>query len=292
MSAVEPLRAEALAKINRELRVGPRRPDGYHEIRSRFVTVDLSDALEAREARGWEFSCAGGPGDDSNLAARAAAALASAAGMARRGSLSLGKRIPVGAGLGGGSADAAVALALLARLWNVSLPEARLAEIAAAIGSDVPYFLEGGEADVGGRGERVVPRDDAPPRELTVLVPPFAIPTAEVYAAFDRIGGAAAPPAKLGIAASARFLGPNDLERAIVAVRPEMRDYLEQGRNMAEECGVTGSGSAIVLVGASPAAVADLVARHPGTRALPTRTVSREEYRRRAGFAAAGAARA
>jgi len=279
-----PRRAEALAKVNRELRVGPRRSDGFHEIRSRFVTVDLSDSLEVREGAAWEFSCAGGPEDDSNLAARAAAALAKAAGIPRRGALSLEKRIPAGAGLGGGSADAAVALGMLARLWDVSMPADRLTAIAASIGSDVPYFLSGGEADVGGRGERVVPREDSPARIITILIPPFSISTADVYEAFDRIGGSAAPPERLEIESTGRFLGRNDLERAVVDVRPEMRDYLEEGRTVAAECGVTGSGSAIVLVGASAEAVADLVMRHPGTRALPARTVSRDEYRRRAGF--------
>ncbi|HEY7114015.1 MAG TPA: 4-(cytidine 5'-diphospho)-2-C-methyl-D-erythritol kinase [Thermoanaerobaculia bacterium] len=283
-----PLRAEALAKVNRELRVGPRRADGYHEIRSRFVTVDLADVLEVRDAEAWEFSCAGGPDDESNLAARAAAALAAAAGVDRRGSLSLVKRIPAGAGLGGGSADAAATLAILARLWDASPAPERLSEIAASIGSDVPYFLEGGEADVGGRGERVIAREDDPPIDLTILVPPFPLATSEVYAAFDRAGGAATPPARLAIESSGRFLGPNDLERAVVAVRPEMRDYLEAGRAIARECGVTGSGSAIVLVGAPPQAVADLVARRPGTRALATRTVGRVEYRRRTGISAPG----
>jgi len=292
VSPAEPRRAEAVAKINRELRVGPRRADGYHEIRSRFVTVDLADAFEARDAEAWKFACAGGPTDDSNLAARAASALAEAAGIQRRGALSLTKRIPAGAGLGGGSADAAVALAVLAKLWNVSLPPERLAAIAASIGSDVPYFLVGGEADVAGRGERVVAREDSPARALTILVPPFSVATAEVYAAFDRIGGATPPPERLAIESSGRFLGPNDLERAVVAVRPEMNAYLEEGRRAADECGVTGSGSAIVLVGASRESVGGILSRHPGARALTARTVGRAEYRRRTGIEDGGSARA
>lgn len=292
MNSAGSRRAEAFAKVNRELRVGPRRSDGYHEIHSRFVTVDLSDSLEVRERASWEFSCTGGPEDDSNLAARAAAALADAAGISRRGALSLEKRIPSGAGLGGGSADAAVALGLLSRLWRVELPGERFAAIAASIGSDVPYFLSGGEADVAGRGEHVVPREDSPARVLTLLVPPFSLATADVYAAFDRIGGAEPPPERLGIETNGRFLGPNDLERAVVAVRPEMRDYLEEGRTIAAECGVTGSGSAIVLAGAPSEAVAEIVSRHPGMRALTARTVGREEYRRRAGFGDGGASRA
>jgi 4-diphosphocytidyl-2-C-methyl-D-erythritol kinase len=292
LNPAEPRRAEALAKVNRELRVGPRRADGYHEIRSRFVTVDVSDALEVREGASWKFSCAGGPEDDSNLAARAAAALAKATRISRRGALALEKRIPAGAGLGGGSADAAVALGMLTRLWNVSLPAEDLAAIAASIGSDVPYFLTGGEADVGGRGERVVAREDSPVRAITILVPPFALATADVYAAFDRIGAADPPPERLAIETNGCFLGPNDLEHAVVAVRPEMRGYLEEGRTVAVECGVTGSGSALLLLGARPEAVADIVSRHPGTRALTARTVGRAEYRRRTGFGDGGVSQA
>jgi 4-diphosphocytidyl-2-C-methyl-D-erythritol kinase len=288
------LRAQAPAKINRELRVGPRRPDGYHEIRSRFVTIDLADAIEAQEATGLELvgEPPGLPADRSNLVARAALALAERLGLAPRVRLRLEKRVPMGAGLGGGSADAAVTLRLLCRLWRLSVSDSDLAALGATLGSDIPFFLFGGEADVAGRGERVTPRDDGPLRTLTLLFPPFSLSTADVYAEFDRIGGASPPPERLEIEASGRFFGPNDLERAVVAVRPEMGDYLASGRRIAGECAVTGSGSAIVLVGAAPESLAEILGRHPGSRVLGCRTIGRQEYRRRIGAEDDGVPRA
>src|SRR5512144_3089805 len=151
------LSAEAPAKINRELRVGPRRPDGFHEIRSRLCSIDFSDRLEVEESDRLDLSCSGIPipCDETNLVARAARALADRIGIAPSARIRLEKRVPAGAGLGGGSADAAVTLLLLSRLWSSRLRREELSEVAARLGSDIPFFLHGGEADVAGRGERV-----------------------------------------------------------------------------------------------------------------------------------------
>ena len=102
------------------------------------------------------------------------------------------------------------------------------------------------------------------------------------------------PPARLEIegSGSGRFFGPNDLESAIVAVRPEMRDYLETGRSVARECAVTGSGSTVVLAGAEPDAAAEIARRHPEALVLPSRTISREEFRARSQGGDAPAAKA
>jgi len=281
VTADRALSARAPAKINRELRVGPRRGDGYHDIRSRFVTIDLADSLEARAAADFSFFCQPDslPADSSNLVARAARSLAEALGIAPHVQLRLSKRVPIGAGLGGGSADAAVTLRLLCRFWGAEPPEATLAEIAASLGSDVPFFLVGGEADVGGRGERVEPRDDRASEDLVLLVPPYSISTAEVYAAFDRLGGTVPLSGRLEIESSGRFFGPNDLERAIVAMRPEMGSLLERGRRIADECAVTGSGSTLVLRGAEKGGIDACLAANPGLRAMACRTVGRAEYR-------------
>ena len=281
------MKAEALAKINRELRVGPRRPDGYHGIRSRFVTIDLADTIEVEPSTRWDLVCDTPelPTGESNLVARAARALASRLGRRAEALVRLSKRVPMAAGLGGGSADAGVALALLSRLWGRTLPEKELSEVAAGVGSDVPFFLTGGEADVGGRGEAVLAREDGAPHPLTLLLPPFALSTAEVYAAFDRLGASRAVPERLAIEESGCFFGPNDLERAAVAVRAEMGDYLAFARSVARECALTGSGSTIVLVGASPKSLAALRQRFPDARTFETRTVGRAEYVRRSGLA-------
>ncbi len=295
MSGPRVLSAEAPAKLNRELRVGPRRADGFHEIRSRFTSIDFADRIEAADAETLTLTCDPPelPADRSNLVLRGAVLLSEHLGIAPQARLTLRKRIPVGAGLGGGSSDAAATLRLLLRLWNRPLPAAELAALAASLGSDVPYFLSGGEADVSGRGEVVVPREESRREEVLLLVPPFSIATAEVYAAFDRMGGAAAPPERLEIETSGRFFGPNDLDGAASRVRPEMGELLETGRSLARECAMTGSGSTVVLVGAAPGAAAAMASGHPGVRVIPSRTISREEFRRRLeGGGDAAAARA
>jgi 4-diphosphocytidyl-2-C-methyl-D-erythritol kinase len=277
------LSAEAPAKINRELRVGPRRPDGFHEIRSRLTSIDFSDRLEVEESDRLELSCSGipVPCDDTNLVARAARALADRIGIAPCARIRLEKRVPAGAGLGGGSADAAVALLLLSKLWSSRLRQEELSELAARLGSDVPFFLHGGEADVAGRGERVIPLEDSPPRQLHLWIPPFSVSTAQVYAAHERPGGAAALPGRLEIEKTRNFLGPNDLASAVLETESEMEDYLRLARLEARESGITGSGSALILVGLGPGGEERLAQAHPEATVQRVRTLSREEYRRR-----------
>jgi 4-diphosphocytidyl-2-C-methyl-D-erythritol kinase len=278
------LDAEAPAKINRELRVGARRADGFHEIRSRFCTIDLADRLEVEEAESLEVSCSGIPVPEGvdNLVARAAKELAEELGIEPRARIRLEKRIPAGAGLGGGSADAAVTLLLLSRLWETPVPEESLSRVAARLGSDVPFFLLGGEADVAGRGERVTAREDPPEREILLLVPPFSIATGEVYAAYSRLtGGAARLPERLEIDATGNFLGPNDLASAVLEIQGQMVDYLRSARQVASEVGITGSGSAIVLCGVTAEGERALARVHPGASLFRVRTLRREQYRRR-----------
>ncbi|HEY7369073.1 MAG TPA: 4-(cytidine 5'-diphospho)-2-C-methyl-D-erythritol kinase [Thermoanaerobaculia bacterium] len=274
------LAVEAPAKVNRELRIGARRPDGYHEIRSRMVSIDLADRLEAEEGGAFTFHCdaPGVPSDGENLAARAARALADRTGRSASGHLALEKRVPAGSGLGGGSSDAAAALALLCALWRVSLdPSERLA-IAGSLGSDVPFFLVGGEAEVTGRGEVVEAREDEAPRDLLLLVPPFSVATRDVYAAHR---AADSTPGSLDIEESGRFLGRNDLEPAVVSVQPSMAAYLRSAREAAPEAGITGSGAAIVIAGADADAREWIARRHPDAALLPCRTLTRQEYRAR-----------
>lgn len=278
------LRAEAPAKINRELRVGALRSDGYHEVFSRIVSIDLADRLEIAQAQELQFSCAGAklPTDDSNLVIRAAKALAKHLKIPPRARIRLEKHVPVGAGLGGGSADAAVALLLLARLWEFSGPLEELLEIAAGLGTDVPFFLVGGEADVSGRGERVLPREDSPAEELLLLVPPFSLATRQVYAGFDRLQGAKpALPQQLTVETSREFFGPNDLHEAVLQTEPRMDGYLDSAREAAAEFAITGSGSSIVMRGIDSQARGWLERRHPEATLQAARTLGRQEYWRR-----------
>lgn len=281
------LSGEAPAKINRELRLGGRRPDGYQEIRSRVVSIDLVDRVTVERGAGLlDLVCEGlaVPLDDSNLVVEAARALAERLGKAPDARIRLEKRIPVGAGLGGGSSDAARTLALLVRLWEAPLAPAELASIAAHLGSDVPFFLTGGEADLEGRGERVTALPDSPPEDLLLFVPPFAISTADAYAAYRRRApdpDESRSPAALEVATSEKFFGPNDLALAVLEINSEMKVLVESARAFASECAITGSGSAIVLKGTAENAGERLATLYPEARIVRSRTLSRDEYRLR-----------
>jgi 4-diphosphocytidyl-2-C-methyl-D-erythritol kinase len=281
------LRAAVPAKINRELRVGQLREDGYHEILSRIVSIDFCDLIEVGPGVGrLEFTCEGeAPSDDTNLVVRAARALADHLGRPLDARLRLEKRVPPGSGLGGGSADAAATLVLLSRLWEAELPLSELTSLAAGLGSDVPFFLHGGEATVTGRGEVVQPLPDEPAVDILLLIPPFSVSTAGIYAELHRrrVSGAALPR-KLDIEKSRRFLGPNDLASAVLETYPGMKLFLESASELAAESGISGSGSTIVLRGANAETSAKLARRHPDALLISCRTLSRDEYRSRASF--------
>lgn len=276
------LRADAPAKINRELRVGSRRPDGYHEILSRFSSIDLADTISVEAGDELALETDGVPiaGAAENLVLVAAKRLARAIGAEPRARIHLTKRTPVGAGLGGGSSDAALTLRLLRLLWAPDFPEADLAPLAIALGSDVPYFLSGGEADVSGRGEIVVERPDEPAEELLLLFPPFGLPTADVFREHERrTDGGATLPDRLEIESSGKFFGPNDLASPVLGIDVAMKAYLESAAEAARESAMTGSGSTVVLFGAKPGAEDLLAQRHPEASLLRTRTLGRREYR-------------
>lgn len=173
----------ASAKVNLALEVLSRRSDGYHEIATVMQTVDLSDRLVLEDADDLavDTSVPGVPTDERNLAYRAAAALRDAAKLSRGVRISLDKRIPVAAGLGGGSTDAAAVLAGLNRLWGLRWPAAQLEELAVGVGMDVPFFLRGGAALATGRGERLLPLGGAA-LALVLVNPRFPLSTAEMYA--------------------------------------------------------------------------------------------------------------
>lgn len=276
---------EAPAKVNRELRVGPLRPDGFHEVRSRIVSIDLADRIEIAESAGERvlFTCEGNaPGDETNLVVRAAEALARRLGRPPAVRIHLEKRIPAGAGLGGGSSDAAITLLALRRLWHAAVEMDELAEIASTLGSDVPFFLQGGEAEVTGRGERVRPLPDSPPVELLLVVPPFPIATARVYAAHRRDDSPTLAP--LAVETSGRFFERNDLAFAVLETEHRMKVFVESVKSVSNDFIISGSGSTIVLRGADARAEAALAGRHPDARLIRSRTLSRVEYQRRSGI--------
>ncbi|HEX4439448.1 MAG TPA: 4-(cytidine 5'-diphospho)-2-C-methyl-D-erythritol kinase [Thermoanaerobaculia bacterium] len=273
------LTAQSPCKINRELRVGRLRTDGYHEIRSRMVTIDLADSISAEESDRIELSCDDPslPGGADNLVVRAAVRLAEEAGVRAGARLRLEKRVPAGGGLGGGSSDAACTLRLLAALWRLSVSDADLERVAAGLGSDVPFFLTGGEGEVSGRGERVVPLPDAPPADLILLVPPFSVSTAAVYREY---AGRGTLPERLALdeKPATRYLGPNDLAPAVLVKEPKMEAYVRSAAEATPDWAISGSGATIVLHGAGPAARDELSRRHPDARVIACRSLSRADY--------------
>lgn len=180
----------AHAKINWDLHVLGKRPDGFHEVDTVMVSVGLADRLVIEPAENFTLTCSdpGLPCDDSNLVTKAAKALAKAAGIEPKARIYLEKKVPAGGGLGGGSSDAATALLGLNELWNLHWPRERLCEIAATLGSDIGFFLWGGWARCRGRGEFVEPIPGSerwPSARLFLILPPLSVPTPPVYKALN-----------------------------------------------------------------------------------------------------------
>jgi 4-diphosphocytidyl-2-C-methyl-D-erythritol kinase len=182
----------APAKLNLALAVTARRPDGYHELRSVFVTLDLADDVRVARNRRLEVRNTADLGPEEDIASRAVRALADAAGREARAFVRIRKRIPIAAGLGGGSSDAAAVLRGLASLWAV---DADLMSVAARVGSDVPFFASGAAvALVSGRGEIVEPlARPSTPLHVVLVRPTLRLRTADVFAGFRMEERGAAP---------------------------------------------------------------------------------------------------
>jgi 4-diphosphocytidyl-2-C-methyl-D-erythritol kinase len=180
------IRRRAFAKVNLGLHVLRRRADGYHDVETVLLAVELHDTVTYRSERYFSFTCSDPdlPSDSTNLCVRAAHHLAAAAGIEPAGHLHLEKQIPHGAGLGGGSSDAATVLELLNGAWSAGLDRATLHELSAALGSDVPFFLYGSPMLATGRGEVLNPITLSGanlPMSVAIAVPPVRVSTAEAY---------------------------------------------------------------------------------------------------------------
>lgn len=215
------LNIRAYAKVNLELQVLGKRADGYHEIDTVLQSVDLADLIMLKPHSHREITLEMTPDlgipPDENLALRAARR--EGAGLSIGAHILIDKRIPAGAGLGGGSSDAAAVLVGLNALFGLGLRTGELSALAAELGSDVPFFLMGGRCRARGRGERLekIHIPDAELSNIYVLfVPPFSLSAREVFEAFDRL-----QPKPLDSPY------PNDLEGAALALRPELRAYRE-----------------------------------------------------------------
>ena len=287
----------AFAKINLDLRILGTRPDGYHDLRTILQTLALSDRLTFTTRRGpFEITCDDPtvPVDRTNLVWKAASLLRRL-GMHKPGpprdvAIDIRKRIPAQAGLGGGSADAAVTLLALARLWKLDFDATSLARIATRLGADVPFFLLGGTALGLGRGDDIYPLDEPPTVHVVILRPGFGVSTVDAYNWYDHdrrrprkaAAGKAIPLSWPAWADSMR----NDLEPPVTFHHPAIarirQSLLDAGADFAA---MSGSGSAVFglfqRAEAARRTAADLA--RPGWAVACTRTLNRREYVRRMG---------
>ncbi len=282
----------AHAKINLDLRMLGTRPDGFHELRTVFQALALHDVLTVVPRPGpfaLECDVPGVPLDGSNLIWKAASRLWHA--LRRPGEpvdvlVRLEKRIPMEAGLGGGSGDAAAALLALNQLWEPGLHPSALSEVAGTLGSDVPFFLEGGTALGLGRGEEIYPLADLPRQWVVLLIPAFGVSSREAYRWYDSDASAgtliARPeqtmPGTWPVRASRMV---NDLEGPVARRHPEIDQMCEALRQAgAGVAAMTGSGSTVygLFPGQAEATAAmDALAGGPW-HALVTESLDRVAY--------------
>jgi 4-diphosphocytidyl-2-C-methyl-D-erythritol kinase len=292
------LKLRAFAKINLGLRILGRRPDGYHELRTVYQAISLADQIEvtvgARSASAGaritvESDDPAVPSGPQNLVYGACRSWGEARELRRRIAVSIEKRIPAGSGLGGASSDAAAVLLALERLTGDRLRLASQYGIAAELGSDVPFFLEGGRALGCGRGEEVYSLPDLPRRHCLVVFPGFSQSTREAYEAFDsRLTAEPKPRSIYTFGKWPQFpwqgweAAENDFEQVVFAKWPELqklkRQLLRAGAEMAS---LSGSGSAVYAIFASARKLVSARRRvPPAWHSFAARTFTRAEYQR------------
>jgi 4-diphosphocytidyl-2-C-methyl-D-erythritol kinase len=285
---VRAISVKAFAKINLSLEIKAKRADGFHEVQTILQALDLSDHLAFASRRGpFQISCStpGVPTDRTNLVWRAAQRLWQAGGRdgePRDVAVTLTKRIPMEAGLGGGSSDAAAALLALRRVWKLRTSDEELFGIGAGLGSDVPYFFVGGTALGLGRGEEVYPLADLPRWWVVLIIPPFGIATADAYEWLDERRARTADAAQTrylpGTWLGRRVPLVNDLERAVNDRHPVIGTLIERLSKLdAVMAAMSGSGSTVFGIFSSAAASANAlrVLRKSGARAIGSRMLPR-----------------
>jgi len=269
LNAAAELAVRAPAKVNLALEVLGRRPDGYHQVRTVIQAVSLCDELLFRPRPDGQVSlacdAAGLPVDERNLVVRAARMMQERFGVSAGAEVRLRKRIPVGAGLGGGSSDCAVTLLALRELWGLEAPDEALEELAARLGADVPFFLWGGAALCEGRGERVRPLASSPPLHYVLAMPPLAVSTRRVYSGvgirLSKCNSVCDNVCRAIETGDAEMLGGsmrNDLQEAAFRLYRDLGDIWGRLQELKDECHgrgllLSGSGSSFFGVFVSSA---------------------------------------
>ncbi len=263
--------AEAFAKVNLGLVVSSRGSDGYHPLISLAQSVSLADRLVLGFSDNDEFEVDGMDASDDNLAWRAAEAVRAEVGSSQPIVLRLDKNIPVAAGLGGGSADAAAGLAIAAGLFG--LPADRLPELALGLGADVPFCLSGGLAVLEGRGERISRRPLVGTYAIAIVVPDLELSTPAVYGSWDELGEPEGDPVPTShLPPALRDYSPlrNDLQPAAEALAPEVADWrVELSARWGRPVVMSGSGPALYGFFLDEAEAGDAISDRPaGARAV------------------------
>lgn len=276
------------AKVNVQLAVGGARPDGFHDLANVFLAVGLYDEVTAAPADELRITCSGPdadqvPLDVTNLAARAALALAERHGVSPGVHLHIAKDIPVAGGMAGGSADAAGALVACDALWGTGASPAELLDICAGLGSDVPFSLVGGAALGTGRGEKLRPLEVGGTFHWVFAVADGGLSTPAVYREFDRLNEGVRVPGPVAsedlldalAQGDARALAAtlaNDLQPAALSLFPSLEDALTAGREAgALGALVSGSGPTTAFLtadGEGAGAVAEALAASGTCRAV------------------------
>jgi 4-diphosphocytidyl-2-C-methyl-D-erythritol kinase len=288
-----PFTLSSFAKINLHLEVLGRRSDGFHEIFTIFQTISLFDemAFEIRES-GIELNCDSDsddvPIDESNLILRAGKLLQNAFNVSRGASINLSKRIPIGGGLGGGSSNGAAALVGLSRLWDINASIERLSELAAKLGSDVPFFLIGATAIGKGRGEIIQPIDDFTLGPMIVVTPDVHVSTQHAYAALNLTNTPSNRILNVSRAADIQLADlKNEFEKTVFADFPE----IQRAKNKLIDLGATfaqmsGSGASVFGIfdnEETRQTALKALGEEANWRSFAVAAVSRNEYREKLG---------
>jgi 4-diphosphocytidyl-2-C-methyl-D-erythritol kinase len=284
------VRVTAPAKLNLDLRVLYRRPDQYHELRTIFQTISLADTMDITftPARRTTIDLAANIDIPDNLAAKAARLALDAMRVTGRIELRLTKRIPLGSGLGGGSSDAAAVLLALPVLAGRSLALDRLIELAAELGSDVPFFLLGGTAAGIGRGTELFPLPDAPARAGLLIASSAHVSTAQAYAALaPRLTSESQQNKMISFQSqvwlrdvSGNEIGSNDFEAVVFEQLPQLARLKRRLERLgARPALMTGSGSAVFGLFRTRDEVSHAIKSLGEERVFPISLVSRARFR-------------
>ena len=293
-----PISIRSFAKVNLSLRILGKRPDNYHEIQTVLQTVSLHDQLKFVTTAGGKLvlTCDNPsiPVDENNLVVKAAEALRKKFRVTKSCEIHLTKRIPVQAGLGGGSSNAAVTLWALTRLWNLPATHHDLLELAARLGADVPFFIEGGCALATGIGTNLAPIPDLPQQQILLIAPAVTVSTAAAYQALNAPALTTSDSvSRLAISRTQAIFSDskqwvlcdhleNDFERVIFDIEPEIRRVKEALIQAGARCALlAGSGSSVFGIFDKNEVLrnaAETLQQESGWRIFSCVTLSRDEY--------------